>query len=52
MARIVIHYWEAGCTWAYCNGSVDAIASRKMRDVTCKRCLAKLQRDEVIKHEK
>lgn len=45
----VVHYQEAGCPWAYCSGSVDVIASPRMSEATCKRCLAKLKRDEVIK---
>ena len=50
MAKRVIHYREAGSCWyPYCSGRGMVIVSASMSDVTCKRCLAKLKRDEVVK---
>lgn len=43
-----IHYAENnGCYLPYCGGI--GMASPKMKMVTCKRCLAKLKKDEVVK---
>lgn len=49
---LVIHYAENNGRYvAYCGGytASQAVATPKMKFVTCKKCLAKLKRDSVIK---
>lgn len=50
MARVAtIHYGDSGTFWPYCGVTGYPLVSLSMRAVTCKRCLAKIKKDEVIK---
>ena len=45
----VIHYVESYRRWPICPAPSTAAATRRMSEVTCKRCLAILKKAEVIK---
>lgn len=47
---MTIHYAENnGYYQPYCGASSRMIALPKMKLVTCKKCLAKIKKDEVVK---